>query len=401
MPWIIGATLMVVAPLVIVYLYLGSKVSRAFVDLKGWTKGKARRRVAAAILLLNAFPLVFLVSYWIFGRLAAGLFSGESLVLDLLLVYPFWFSLVIAAQSYLILVAVDLVNLLALRVFAHWKERWTRIRPRFVLSVLAVMTVYSAIVIVKDTWSVRVTERTVPVKDASLDGLRLVLITDVQGDGRTTMNRLRNYVRDVNALKPDVIFFAGDLVTSGPKYIDSSAAVLGGLQARTAKIACLGDHDYFSDPVMVREQLLKSGFLVLEDSSYDLKVNSTTVTVTGITETYVKRISEHGFSVASDNADGAFKVLLIHQPSERIAELSEKKGYDLFLAGHTHGGGIAIGIPGIITFAPANLENRYVSGFYQLGKMLIVVSNGIGMTLAPIRFHAPSEITLLTLRTVE
>ena len=398
MPWIIGATLTVVAPLVVVYLYIGSKVSRALVDLRGWTKGKARRRVAAAILTLNAFPLVFLVAYWIVGREASRLFTGDSLLLDIVLVYPFWFSLVIAAQSLFIFLAVDLVNLAALRLSRRWKERWQRIRPRFALAVLAVMAIYCTAVIVKDTWTVRISERSVPVTDESLDGIRLVLITDVQGDARTTVDRLRDYVKDVNDLKPDLVFFGGDLVTSGIDYIESSADVLGNVEARIAKIAVLGDHDYFSDHIMVREDLLRNGFMVLEDSSYTLEVGSSSITVTGITETYRQRVSDGALSLATENADGTFKILLVHQPAGRIAELAEQRGYDLFLAGHTHGGGVVIGMPGIYTFAPANLESRYVSGFYTSGSMLICVSNGIGMTLAPIRFHAPSEITLLTLR---
>ena len=395
MPWIIGATLTVVVPLVVVYLYIGRKVARAIVDLRGWTKGRARWTVALVGLLLNAFPVVFLLTYWAIGRDAARLFTGESLALDLLLVYPFWFSLVIAAESFVLFLAVDLLNFIPLQLSTAWKERWRKARPRFVFGVLVVMAVYSSAVIVKDTWTVRVSERAVAVQEPSLDSLRLVLITDVQGDARTTMDRLRDYVRDVNALEPDLVLFAGDLVTSGLDYIDSSANVLGELKPRIAKIAAMGDHDYFSDHVMVREGLLRNGFLVLEDSSYTIPIGSSSITITGITETYRQRISDDGFALAASEANGSFKILLVHQPSERIAEIAAEKGYDLFLAGHTHGGGVGIGIPGIYTFAPANLESRYVSGFYQLGKMLISVSNGIGMTLAPIRFHAPSEITLL------
>jgi predicted MPP superfamily phosphohydrolase len=397
MPWIIGATLTVVAPLLLVYLYLGRKVARALVDLKGWTLRKARWRVTAAILYLNAFPVVFLVAYWIVGREASRLFSGESLLLDLLLVYPFWFALTIAAQSFFLLLAVDVLNFIPLRISPTWKQRWTKIRPRFVVSVLGVMALYCSIVIVKDTWTVRISERTIPVADAKLDGLRFALITDVQGDARTSADRLRAYVEDVNSLKPDVIFFAGDLVTSGLDYIDSSADVLGGLKARIAKIAVMGDHDYFSDRVQVRNRLLQNSFIVLEDSSTSLDVGPTSITITGITETYRQRISEDAFSSASENIDGPLKVLLVHQPSIRVVEMAEARGYDLLLAGHTHGGGVAIGIPGIYTVAPSNFETRYVSGFYQVGSMLVAVSNGIGMTLAPIRFHAPSEITLLTL----
>jgi predicted MPP superfamily phosphohydrolase len=94
-------------------------------------------------------------------------------------------------------------------------------------------------------------------------------------------------------------------------------------------------------------------------------------------------------------SDGDLKILLVHQPAETLVEFSRRNGYDLFLAGHSHGGGVAFGIPGLFLLSPARLESRYVSGFYNGGSMLISVTNGIGMTLAPVRFHAQSEISVL------
>jgi hypothetical protein len=70
---------------------------------------------------------------------------------------------------------------------------------------------------------------------------------------------------------------------------------------------------------------------------------------------------------------------------------------NLFVAGHTHGGGIAFGIPGLFLVAPARFESRYMSGVYEEGGLLVSVTNGLGFTLAPIRFHAPAEITVLRL----
>ena len=79
-------------------------------------------------------------------------------------------------------------------------------------------------------------------------------------------------------------------------------------------------------------------------------------------------------------------------------EFAAARPRQLLLAGHTHGGAIAFGIPGLFLLAPSNFETRYVSGAYQVGHMTVSVTNGLGFTLAPIRYHAPAEIVVVTLR---
>ncbi|MGH2566839.1 MAG: hypothetical protein ACRDGA_00745, partial [Bacteroidota bacterium] len=79
----------------------------------------------------------------------------------------------------------------------------------------------------------------------------------------------------------------------------------------------------------------------------------------------------------------------VHYVSER--------GYHLFAAGHTHGGAIAFGIPGMFLLAPSRFETKYFTGFYEVADMIVSVNNGLGHTLAPIRYQAPVEITFIRL----
>jgi predicted MPP superfamily phosphohydrolase len=80
-----------------------------------------------------------------------------------------------------------------------------------------------------------------------------------------------------------------------------------------------------------------------------------------------------------------------------LVKHAEENDYDLFLAGHTHGGQIAFPLPGFL-LTGSSFETPYVSGFYRAGSMLVSVTNGLGLTLAPVRYNAPAEITLITLR---
>lgn len=73
-------------------------------------------------------------------------------------------------------------------------------------------------------------------------------------------------------------------------------------------------------------------------------------------------------------------------------ELAAEKGYNLFLAGHTHGGQIVFK-PFGVTFTPPRFESAFYRGAFFLHRMFVSINSGLGLTLAPIRFNAPAEIT--------
>ena len=71
--------------------------------------------------------------------------------------------------------------------------------------------------------------------------------------------------------------------------------------------------------------------------------------------------------------------------------------YDLFLAGHTHGGQITILFP-FVNLTPTLLETKYVKGDFTFDDMNIVVTRGLGMSLAPVRYNSTPEVTLIVLK---
>lgn len=399
MPWIISTTLTVFIPLIVLYWYGGKKLINAVTWRFATDRSRVKRIVISIIAALNAFPVIFLVGFLVSGRSRVAAFSGESLLADILIVYPFWIGLVITVQVCVLLLITDVVRLILWPVYRKVRERWLKTQSTVVLGMLAFVTVYSVAVIVLDTWSVQIVRRDVRVPEsaAGLAGMRLVHISDVQGDGRTTPERLKNYARLVNEQKPDVIFFAGDLITSGERYIEATGDVMGLMEARLAKIAAVGDHDIFSNRELTVNALRRNGFQIEDDTTVVVQTESGSISVTLLTHTYRQRPDSADLEKAVVGADGGLKVLLVHQPAESLVAFAQRKGFDLFLAGHTHGGGVAFGIPGLFLISPASFESRYVSGFFEVGQMIVSVTNGIGMTLAPIRFHAPAQITVIRL----
>jgi predicted MPP superfamily phosphohydrolase len=400
MPWTLVFSLVVFAPIVAINIYIGKTIFRALVALTGWSRKILKRVIVILLVYVNLLPLVFLAAYLAAGRGAVPYFAGDVAVIDILLTYPFWIALIISVQLLLGFAVVDVVDLFLKWFAPSSRQAWNRRTPAIQIAYAVFVTLYSLVVIFLNTWTVRVVERDVrlPEQFKPLSGFRIVQISDVQGDGRTTPEILRAYVQKVNALKPDIVLFAGDLVTSGTRYIDSTAAILGELNAPYGAVAAIGDHDIFSRKSMVLEALKSARILVVEDTTVVATVNQARLAIAVITYTYGQRTENERLQRILEESAGSYRILLVHQPAEMLVEKAANAGFNLFIAGHTHGGGIAFGIPGLFLLAPANVESRYVSGFYEVGSLLVSVTNGLGFTLAPVRFHAPAEIVVLTLR---
>ncbi|MBI3006558.1 MAG: metallophosphoesterase family protein, partial [Ignavibacteriales bacterium] len=345
-------------------------------------------------------PVSFVVLFLVGGRAATSAFTGENRLLDALVVYPFWIGLIINVQLFLVFLLADIPKLLMRSYYKGHRDSWREKEAKFTVGAVAFVAVYSLITVIANTWGIRMSEKVIllPSQFSNLDGMRIALISDTQGDGRTTPRRLSDFVERVNALEPDIIFFAGDVITSGEKYIESTAEILGKLRSRYGTYAAVGDHDIFSNQKRVVDALTMNGLRVVDDSSLVAQTEKGKLEITGITYTYRRRPDEITLARATNGNNGTYKIMLCHQPAEPLVEYARQKGYNLFLAGHTHGGGIAFGIPGVFLVAPASFETRYLSGMYKTGDLVVSVTNGLGFTLAPVRFHAPAEITLLRLK---
>ena len=221
MPWPLAFVLTIFAPLAAINYYVGKRLLDAIVEVFRQPRQKVRWILTLTLVYLNLLPVVFLISYLLQGRTSAVAFSGEILLVDLLLTYPFWIALIITVQLFLLFALMEGFKLLLFPLYKSHKVRWLA-RERYILIVASgVVTLYSLITIFADTWLIRVTEHTVklPAQYSALDGVKIAQISDVKGDARTTERKLNDFVEKVNALQPDLILFAGDVITSGTKYI--------------------------------------------------------------------------------------------------------------------------------------------------------------------------------------
>jgi len=399
MPWVLRITLTFLPALLLAYFYSGWKLYHALIKIFTWPKEQIKWFIIAGLGYLNLHPFLMFGGY-VLGLERFTRSTRVSLKLwDIFFTYPFWFGLILVAEVLPWLVALDLIKLPFFPFFKKYKITWLEIQSRIVLVMMLFFTVYILIRIYIDTNRVQVTkiELTVANLSPSLNGLRIVHISDVQVDQRTHGRKMNRYIKKVNKLQPDIIFFTGDLVTSGTKYIELGAQVLGTLEAKYGVYACLGDHDYWADPLKVADSLKRHYIQILEDMNHFIRAGPDSILVTAITNVYSRRPKlDHLNMLMGSQPRGSIDVVISHQPSESLIEIAADRGYHLFLAGHTHGGQIVLrpfGFP----LTPTRLESPYFKGVHRIDGMMVSINNGLGLTFAPFRYQAPAEVTLIKL----
>jgi predicted MPP superfamily phosphohydrolase len=255
---------------------------------------------------------------------------------------------------------------------------------------------------VSATWvRPRVVEREVAIPGLphALDGYRVAQISDVHCGSYTPAERVAEWADRVSALEPDLIAVTGDLITSGSAHVDAVARALGRLRARDGVYACMGNHDYFTDPERLVRALEANGLTVLRNRGVTVEAKDhagARLHVAGADDTWTGR-ADVARSLA-DRPAGVPALLLAHDPN--LFPDAAARGVELTLSGHTHGGQLAV--PGLARrLTLARLITRFPAGLYQAGAATLYVSRGAGTTGPPVRLGARAELTILTLRALD
>jgi predicted MPP superfamily phosphohydrolase len=95
------------------------------------------------------------------------------------------------------------------------------------------------------------------------------------------------------------------------------------------------------------------------------------------------------------NGDVRLRLGVVHSPYRRALDAFAGNGYDLVLAGHTHGGQVRLpGVGALVT--NCDLPREQVRGLSRWGSSWLHVSGGLGTSkYAPFRFACRPEASLL------
>jgi len=251
---------------------------------------------------------------------------------------------------------------------------------------------------------------------ASFKGLKIVQISDLHLGSWYSNNVLAKAVEMINDLKPDIIFFTGDLVNYSTAETQNFGEVLGKLRANKGIYSILGNHDY-GDYVNWKTEDAKTknmqdllefenniGWNLLKNSNTKIQLDSSFIYIVGV-ENWGKnpRFPKKGnLKMALEGVDtNAFIILLSHDPSHWEMMVSKQYQYiALTLSGHTHGMQMGIETDDF-EWSPAEIFMKYWAGLYEnknaANTQYLYVNRGLGVIGYPGRIGISPEITLIEL----
>ncbi len=224
-----------------------------------------------------------------------------------------------------------------------------------------------------------------------LDGLRIAQLTDLHMTGQLKREFFDVAIDRVNAWQPDIVAITGDLIDRAA-CIEWLPITLGRLTSHHGVYAILGNHDQrLADPGALRQTLVDCGIVDLGSRKIRTRIRGVDVLLAGNECPWFPPPPP---IPDADDTQRPFSILLSHAPD--TIQWARRQGFDLLLAGHTHGGQIRFPVIGPVV-CPSRYGVHYASGLFHVPPTLMHVSRGLS-GVHTLRFNCPPEITLLQLR---
>lgn len=313
------------------------------------------------------------------------------------LVYP-WMG--IALLMFVVLLTTDIIwLLLKLIPENHLPESSLLLQHYLGVIALSVIGILVGFSLWKGLQSVTVKQLSITLNHLpqSLDGLRIVQITDLHIGALINGNWLRRIVNKVNILQPDLIVITGDLVDGSVEELRHHVAPIADLRAQHGTYFITGNHEYYSGVEQWCAHIDTLGVRILRNERVSITAgsNNESLDLAGVDDWASHHFQGEGPNLAKALADrdpNKVLILLAHQPA--AVHEAAMHGVDLQLSGHTHGGQIWP-----FTYL-VYLQQPYSKGLYRYNdtKTQIYVSPGTGFWGPPMRLGTSAEITHITLR---
>ncbi len=402
----------------VLFLFLGGQVyflTRAV----AWARKTIRSRGQRLSVIASVFTIYFFYFaanlWWAIDRPTA----THMTLRDALLSAPFLWWIFSSTLAFLLVLLICLIRGIALLVRLALRSLTPRppmarptamsSRRRFLettaTAAVAAPFVAGAYGLLYGRLNLQTTHRQIrlPNLPKAFEGFRIAQLSDIHIGPFMGEDEIRKYVHIANTLKPDLIALTGDFLTFDPSPKQAVVSALSGLRAPFGVFGCLGNHDAWAQSEDALTELFGLvGIRLLRQQNVSLRTSGEELNLIGIDFANSRHMSAGSGHMTSQHLEGIetllskdrVNILLSHNPEtfDRAAEL----GIDLSLAGHTHGGQLALEFisPEI---APSRIVTPYVSGWFQRPGGQLYVNRGIGTIAAPMRVGAPPELTVLEL----
>jgi predicted MPP superfamily phosphohydrolase len=266
---------------------------------------------------------------------------------------------------------------------------------------------------VERRWA-RLRQIDVPVLAAASRPLRILHISDLHMTPGQDWKR--RFVRELERHDPDLVISTGDHIAH-PAAVETVLDAFGPLLDRPGAFV-FGSNDYYAPrfknparyllphrerringPMLpwpkLRDAFVERGWLDLNNSRGRLKADGRDIELAGVDDPHIRRDRYDDIGGPAD-PDADLRLGVTHSPEPRVLNRFDGDGFDLVLAGHTHGGQLRVPFYGALV-TNCGLDRHRARGLSNWGRSWLHVSAGLGTSpYAPVRFACPPEATLLT-----
>jgi predicted MPP superfamily phosphohydrolase len=258
-------------------------------------------------------------------------------------------------------------------------------------------------------------EVTMPVLTPGSSPLRVLHLSDFHM--RPGQQRKQGWLRDLARWSPDLVVNTGDNLAH-PKAVPSVVQAMGDLLS-VPGLFVFGSNDYFGprpkNPANyifnkskrvagvplpwqdLRAAFTERGWLDVTHTRRELDVNGLVIAAAGVDDPHLRR-DRYETIAGRPNPAANLSLGITHSPYTRVLDRFAADGYQLVMAGHTHGGQLCLPFYGAVV-TNCDLDPSRAKGPSRWGSSTqLHVSAGIGTSpYAPVRFCCRPEATLLTL----
>jgi predicted MPP superfamily phosphohydrolase len=266
--------------------------------------------------------------------------------------------------------------------------------PPLIVATTSIGTVFA-----KNNLNVRYIDLPVANLPQDLEGYTITHLSDTHVGMVTGRDRIEHIVQIANQLKSNMIVLTGDILDNDFNYMSDVVDTIGQLKAEHGVHLCIGNHDKIHNADDWIKAIRDARLNLLLDESFIIDTGGTPIKLLGID--YVSKESQDASNIYKADEhiktpDKSLKILLAHHP--HAFDPAAKAGIPITLAGHTHGGQIAIRLgENFELFNAGDYLFRYVDGIYrkEQGNSLYV-HRGSGDWF-PLRAGVPTEVVQLRL----
>lgn len=228
----------------------------------------------------------------------------------------------------------------------------------------------------------------IEVEDKKLDDLKILHLSDLHINKKTSIEKILELVNFCNSLEFDFCIITGDIIDTKVKFIKNQLEILNLLKKEVFYIS--GNHDLFYGLEDLKKEL--TNFIFMDNETFRINYKNEIIHLAGLPDRFSKFFKiKREEKVVEDFLKNSPSIFISHQPKDYKIALNSNS--NLFLCGHTHGGQI------YPFHYLVKLVQPFLAGLFYKNKTAIYVNKGLGTWGVDFRFKADAEVTILKLIT--